>query len=208
MTTLLVIHDLGASGGGEWATAFSAWPGLVTAPDLPGHGSAPAPVSGHYELGDAVFAVAHHLADEPPVVLGVGRNGHAARMVAVAGRAAALVLVDGLGGPWLDAGGRNAQLRDARRRILATPAALDAHVPPGVDVRASLVPPQSNRGHVERTARLVDVATLVVETPRSPTPDAAELTVAFPRSTLVHTDDPSPAAVAAVVLRWWTDAPD
>jgi pimeloyl-ACP methyl ester carboxylesterase len=178
----------------------------VIAPDLPGHGGAAAPTSGHYELGDAVFAVADHLEGAPPVVLGVGRNGQAARIIAAGGRAAALVVVDGLGGPWLDVAGRNAQLRDARRRILATPAALEAYVPPGVDVRATTVPPQSNRDHVERTARLVDVPTLVVETPRSPTPDADELADAFARSTLVRTDDPSPEAVAAVVLRWWRDA--
>ena len=203
MTGLLVIHDLAADGGGEWTSAFVDWPGRVTAPDLPGHGAAPAPTGGHYELGDAVFVVAEHLDGDAPVVLGVGRNGHAARMIAAGGRAAALVLVDGLGGPWLDIAGRNAQLRDARRRILATPGALVTHAPPGVDVRAAMVPRQWNRDHVERTARLVTVPTLVVETPRSPTPDADQLAGAFPLGTLVRTDDHAPETVAASVIAWW-----
>jgi pimeloyl-ACP methyl ester carboxylesterase len=207
MTPLLVIHDLGADGGAEWAAGFSDWPGRVVAPDLPGHGSAPAPLGGHYELGDAVFAVAEHLQPDPPVVVGVGRNGHSARIIALGGRAAALVLVDGLGGPWLDTLGRNAQLRDIRRRILATPAALAPHAPPGIDPRAEIVLPQTNRDHVVRTAALVEVPTLVVETPRSPTPDAGELVGAFPRGSLVRTADHTPETVARAVVAWWASVP-
>ena len=38
MTTapdLLVLHDIGSSGGAEWADAFADWPARVLAPDLP-----------------------------------------------------------------------------------------------------------------------------------------------------------------------------
>ena len=104
MTDVLVLHDLGASGGGEWAAAFADWPGRVLAPDLPGHNGAPPPVGGQYETGDAVFVALEVLRAEDSdelVVVGVGHNGAAAQILALGGRAAGLVLVDGLGGPWL-----------------------------------------------------------------------------------------------------------
>ena len=203
MTDLVVLHGAGASGGAVWADAFAAWPGTVHAPDLPGHGDAPMPVDGHYEPNAAVFSVAGHLAGEPPVVVGVGVHGHPALLVAVGGRASGLVLVDGLGGPWLDVVARNAQLRELRRQILATPAALEPHQPPGTDVRATMVLPQSNREHVVRMAAQVSVPTLVVESPDSSTPDASSVVEAFAGATLVPADTNDPELVAPLVLDWW-----
>ena len=203
MTDLVVLHDAGAPGGGEWADAFAAWPGTVHAPDLPGHGDAPMPVDGHYEPNAAIFAVAGHLAGKPPVVLGVGVHGHPALMLAVGGRACGLVLVDGLGGPWLDVVARNERLRELRREILSTPAALERHHPPGTDVRATMVLPQSNRDHVVRVASQVAVPTLVVESSASPTPDAPSVAAAFPSASLVAVGDPVPGVVARHVLDWW-----
>ena len=203
MTDLVVIHGAGESGGAAWARAFAGWPGTVHAPDLPGHGDAPMSVDGHYEPNGAIFAVAEHLAGEPPVVLGVGVHGHPALMIALGGRACGLVLVDGLGGPWLDVAARNDGMRELRRRILATPAALESHQPPGTDVRATMVLPQSNRDHVVRVASQVTVPTLVVESPASPTPDASAVAATFPDASLVTVDEPAPALVAALVLDWW-----
>lgn len=105
MTDLLVLHDLGAPGGGEWAAAFADWPGRVLAPDLPGHNGTPPPVGGQHATGDAVYVALDLLRDEPShelVVVGVGHNGAAAQILALGGRAAGLVLFDGLGGPWLE----------------------------------------------------------------------------------------------------------
>ncbi len=105
MTDLLVLHDLGAPGGGEWTAAFADWPGRVLAPDLSGHNGAPPPVGGHYETGDAVYVALDVLRAEAPhelVVVGVGHSGVAAQILALGGRAVGLVLIDGLGGPWLE----------------------------------------------------------------------------------------------------------
>jgi hypothetical protein len=205
LTGLLVIHDMGGPGGARWKEAFDGWPGEVTAPDLPGHAGQPAPVGGHYELGDTVVAIAPHLpsAGPDPVVVGVGRNGHAARVLALAGRARALVLVDGLGGPWLDVGQRNAELRELRRRILATPAALAPHAPGGTDPRASFVLAPSDRRHVAETCAGIAVPTLVVETPRSPTTDADALVRELEDGELVTLGTTEPAEVAGAVIEWW-----
>ncbi len=205
MTDLLVVHDIGASGGADWADAFAAWPGTVHAPDLPGHGDAPPPVSGHHELGDAVFAVAPLLEGPSRVVVGVGANGHAARMIALGDRADGLVLVDGLGGPWLDVPQRHAALRELRRRILATPAALAPPEPGTTDVRATMVLGMSDRDHVVRVSSLITVPTLVIESPASPTPDAEEIVATFPSATLVPVRAATPSAVATVVTGWWAE---
>ncbi len=207
MSDLLVIHDLGAEGGRPWAVAFRDWEGSVVAPDLPGHGDAPAPIGGHRELGDAVFALVDYLrpTDEAqPIVIGVGRNGNTARILALAGRASALVLVDGLGGSWLDVPERNVVQRDIRRRILATPAALDPHVPGTTDLRTSWVLGPVDRDHVVEMLGAVPVPTLVVETPSSVTPDARDVAAAIPDHDLVSVRDDSAERVAAAVRAWVT----
>ncbi|WP_436793781.1 alpha/beta fold hydrolase [Actinospongicola halichondriae] len=215
MTDLLVVHDLGAEGGRPWAEAFAGWDGAVAAPDLPGHGAAPPPAGGHHEAGDAVFALVDHLSPPDggaPIVVGVGTHGFVARTFALGGRARALVLVDGLGGPWLDVLERNAALRDARRAILATPEALAPHRPGTTDVRATLVAGPMDRDHELRMLGSIPVPTLVVETPSSSTPDADADAAVIPDHTLVRVADSAAATVAAAVTEWWvttrsTDAP-
>ncbi len=206
MTDLLVVHDMGAVGGRPWADAFSGWNGRVTAPDLPGHGAAPPPAGGHYEVGDAVFALVDHLsppAGGEPVVVGVGKHGLVARTFALGGRAGALVLVDGLGGPWLDVEARNASLRAGRRALLSTPAALAPHRSGTTDVRATLALGPSDRDHEMRMLGSVPVPTLVVESPSSPTPDADAVAAAIPDHTLVRVVDDAAPTVAAAVIEWW-----
>ncbi|MEO1057316.1 MAG: alpha/beta fold hydrolase, partial [Actinomycetota bacterium] len=86
MTDLLVLHDVGAPGGGEWADAFAHWPGAVIAPDLPGHNGTPPPVGGNYDTGDAVVValdVLRESADDDLVVVGVGHSGAAAQVLAL-----------------------------------------------------------------------------------------------------------------------------
>jgi len=106
-TPVLVLHDAGdVGGGGPWRIALTeaAWTGPVLAPDLPGHGGAPAPSGGAYEPADAVLHVLAHVAPDGgprPVVVGVGVHGWAAQLLALGGRSSGLVLVDGLGGPWM-----------------------------------------------------------------------------------------------------------
>lgn len=205
-TGLLVIHDLGSDGGGPWAHAFSSWGGAIVAPDLPGHGSAPPPVGGHHEAGDAVFALIDHLSPPPgtePVVVGVGKNGLVARTLALGGRASALVLVDGLGGPWLDLADRNAAVRDARRAILTTPGALEIPAPGTPDARAQLTPTFGDRAHTVRMLAAVPVPTLVVETPSSVVDDADAVASVIEDHTIVRIDSDDPESVAAEVIEWW-----
>lgn len=210
MTDLLVLHDLGASGGAEWATAFAAWPGRVVAPDLPGHCGVPPPVGGHHEIGDAVYVALDLLRSEPPdelVVVGVGRNGPAAQTLALGGRAVGLVLVDGLGGPWIAPFERDAQRRELLRTILTTPAAL-APPPPGADdPRATMVVTAVDRRFAVRQAEAMPVPVLVVETPSSPTPDADELAAHFARATVARLESRDPALVATAVQSWWASSP-
>lgn len=206
VTELVVIHDLGAPGGDEWAEALAPWPGTVLAPDLPGHGTAPMPAGGHYEIGDAVYPVLDLLRHRPPaarVVVGIGRNGAAARLLATGGRAAVLVLVDGLGGPWLDVAGRDRVARAARRQILETPPAVG--VPPAgePDPRALLVPGPSDRAFLVGQLDAIDLPTLVVESPASSTPDAADLVAHLADATLVRVPDPAPTTVGTTILEWW-----
>ena len=206
MTDVLALHDLGASGGAEWAAAFADWPGRVLAPDLPGHNGAPPPIGGQYETGDAVFVALDVLRAAPSdelVVVGVGHNGAAAQILALGGRAAGLVLVDGLGGPWLGPVEVDARARELRRRILTTPEAMSEPPPGASDPRATMVAGAADRVFAVRQAEAMPVPTLIVETPASPTPDALELSRHFARATLNHLDEREPGRVADTVRAWW-----
>jgi pimeloyl-ACP methyl ester carboxylesterase len=208
VTDLLVLHDLGAPGGGEWAAAFADWPGRVLAPDLPGHNGTPPPVGGHYETGDAVFVALDQLRSETLdelVVVGVGHNGAAAQILALGGRAVGLVLVDGLGGPWLDPVDIEARQREMRRRMLTTPAALTVPAPGVDDPRATMVGGAANREFAVRQAAAMPVPVLLIETPSSPTPDSDDLVGHFPQATLAHLDARDPGRAAHIVRSWWED---
>ncbi len=208
MTDLLVLHDLGAPGGGEWAAAFADWPGRVLAPDLPGHNGTPPPVGGHYETGDAVFVALDQLRSETLdelVVVGVGHNGAAAQILALGGRAVGLVLVDGLGGPWLEPVDIEARQREMRRRILTTPAVLSVPAPGVDDPRATMVGGAANREFAVRQAEAMPVPVLLIETPSSPTPDTDDLVGHFPQATLSHLDVRDPGRAAHIVRSWWED---
>lgn len=208
MTDLLVLHDIGGPGGGEWAAAFSEWPGRVLTPDLPGHNGTPPPVGGHYELGDAVYVALDLLRAEAPVelvIVGVGHNGAAAQILALGGRAAGLALVDGLGGPWLEAIEIDTRRRETYRRILATPAAMSEPPPGADDPRATMVVGAANREFAIRQAEAMPVPVLLVETSSSPTPDAGELVDHFAHATLARLDARDPGRVAHIVQSWWAD---
>ncbi|HSL72917.1 MAG TPA: alpha/beta fold hydrolase [Ilumatobacteraceae bacterium] len=208
MTDLLVLHDLGAPGGDEWAAAFAGWPGRVLAPDLPGHNDTPPPVGGQYQSGDAVYVALELLRREAPeelVVVGVGHSGAAAQILALGGRAAGLVLLDGLGGPWLGPDEVDAQQRELRRRILTTPVALSGPTPGAIDPRTTMVVGAVDREFAVRQAAAMPVPVLLIETPASPTPDADELADHFDQATLVRVDARDPGRSAGIVRSWWTN---
>jgi hypothetical protein len=102
VTLALVLHDLGdPEGGAAWrrAAPSSAW----AAPDLPGHGVAPAPRHGAYDpMGPVTLArwrLAAHGVDGT-LAIGVGQSAMGALLLAAGGACTAAAIVDGLWGPW------------------------------------------------------------------------------------------------------------
>jgi pimeloyl-ACP methyl ester carboxylesterase len=178
VTTLLVIHDAGdPRAGARWAKLLAAWHGPSLAPDLPGHGASPPPTGASYAPADAAFAADQALqqagmAEGDLVVLGHRWGGFAAELLAAAGRASRLVLVDGLGPPWCTVDEVVADQHRWLREVLAD--------------RESLEPPARTpdprlqhgfwsvweRGFVADFRKSISVPVLAVETPASRTPAA------------------------------------
>jgi hypothetical protein len=212
VTPLLVFHDVGDAGGGEpWQAALegAGWPGPVHAPDLPGHGATPAPVGGSYELGDPVLAVLPSVpadADAPPVVLGVRTNGWCASILALGGRASALVLVDGLGGPFRPQAEAMAAERERIRAIADDPGAVAAAPAGGLDPRLRHgVSPMGSRSVAERAAAATSVPVLVLESPASAVRPEERDAVAglYPAgAAVVEVESADPDVVAPIVVRW------
>ena len=140
MTDALVLHDLGAeAAGAPWrAVVPDGW----AAPDLPGHGAAPAPRHGAYDpLGPATLA--RWALGGSGVVVGVGANAHGALVLAAGGACERAVVVDGLWGPWRAAEDQIAEMYAGLRRI--------------VDHEAAVAPPlplASTRGRPTATASM------------------------------------------------------
>lgn len=216
--TALVLHDLGDAGGGDpWRQALEAagWPGPVLAPDLPGHGRTPAPPGGIYELVDPALHVVERFgpggpsADgDRPVVVGVGRSGWSATVLALGGRAAGLVLVDGLGGPWADAAEAIGAGARWVRAVADDPAALDPPPVPGpgvVDpVLAHHPPPMASRALAEEAIDRLDVPALFLWSARSPlaAADVEALAAKAGGERALSVTEPVPEAVAGPVAAW------
>lgn len=209
MTTLLALHDIGdAAGCRRWDALVDAWPGPVVAPDLPGHGDAPPPEDGKWVSSDvalyALRAVAGAADDGPAVVVGAGWGAFGAELFAAGGRAAGIVLVDGLGGPWRSHADAAAETRGWLRACLA-----DGRLDDADDGRpdASVVhgfPPIWQRDFVEPLRSAVAVPVLALETPRSPTPaDEREPRLAsFGGRTMCRLVSGDGVALAAAVVAW------
>jgi pimeloyl-ACP methyl ester carboxylesterase len=216
---VLVLHDVGDERGGEpWRSELdrAGWPGTVLAPDLPGHAGAPPPPGGAYELTDAVLTAVRLLGAPEgterirPVAVGLGVNGWAAELLALGGWARALVLVDGLGGPWRDGPGAIAAGRQWLRAIADDPTAIaSASAGAGpLDPRLRHgVPPHGSRALAERAASEMPVPALLVETPASAVTasDAAALALRFRAgATVTRVIDARPETVVAAVVAWWS----
>lgn len=97
---LLVLHAWGdALASTRWAALADAWDGPFVSFDLPGHRGAAIPTGGAYAQADAALYGDRALRDAglagvPAVVVGDSSAGFGAELLAAAGRAAALVLVD------------------------------------------------------------------------------------------------------------------
>lgn len=207
---VVVVHDAGDErGGAAWAAALegAGWPGAVLHPALPGHGRAPAPRGGAYELVDAaihVLPVLAGLRPSLPVVLGVGASGWSAQLLALAGRAVGLVLVDGLGGPWQTPAASIGSQRAWMRGIADDPAAVQPAPDGELDPRLRHgIPRQTSPDLAARAAAALAVPVLVIETAASqvPAPDVRELVDRMPRGELVAGAG-DPGEVAALSVRW------
>lgn len=96
MTPIVVLHDVGGSGA-PWRDALRAWEDDATAPDLVVERA-----SG--DRTDVVWLLLEQMEafrDRAPIVVACGEHSLAAETFALAGWVGRLVLVDGLGGPWL-----------------------------------------------------------------------------------------------------------
>lgn len=203
MTTGFLLHDLGSeAAGAPWRAALPAgW----RAPDLPGHGSEPAPRHGAYDpLGPATLA-RWSLGGEG-VVVGVGQNAHAALIVAAGSAASAAAVVDGLWGPWVGQTEAIDGMYASLRRILDDPGAVGPAPRSGLDPRAAHgygvhVSPDFLR----RFWGAVSVPVLAVETPASATPaDEREERLRWfggpVELALIESSDPS--AVVPAIVDW------
>lgn len=204
MTTgLYVLHDIGdREGGAPWRDAASAvLP--IEAPDLPGHGGSSMPIGGNYDVAGAAFFIAREVARTDRaglgVAVGVGTSGWSAQLAALAGLATALVLVDGLGDPWLDPPQR-ARLRRLRFRAIADdPAALAPHERGGLDPRlAHGVDPHGSRELALEAAAATEVPTLICGT----RPPDAEVVAAFPTATVAPVSSTHARDVVPEIAEW------
>jgi hypothetical protein len=178
---LLVVHDVfDAAPVARWAPLVDGWDGPTLLPVQPGHGEVPPPEGGNYGASDAAVVASRAMAEAGwssssgwPVVVGEGWGAYAAELLAMAGRARALVLVDGLGGEWCDS---DALIADQHRWLRALRDDRPAWAPvggatPSPDPRlAHGFPTVWDRAHTAARRATITVPVVAVETPRSPTP--------------------------------------
>jgi len=203
---LLVIHDTGdPDAGSDWQDLLERWPGDGLAPDLPGHGQTPPPSGGHYKAGDAAIAAwwaadAAGITGDEVWVVGHGWGGFAAEILAAAGRASRLILVDGLGPPWCNADELVADRHRWLREVFADPAAL---APPTTSPDPRLAHAYSSvwdRDFIRKLRRAITVPILAIESSASPTPTeerVARLADFTGPTTLMYAAGHLPGAVAS-----------
>ena len=143
------------------------------------------------ELADAAIDVVRALGEQGrdiSTVIGVGPGGRAAHLMALAGRASGLVLVDGLTHRFA----QPAEVIAARMEWMRRRVAGDFPAIPRVE----------SRSFAERAAAAVRAPTLVVESAASATPStvAEAVAKAFPDATLVRVTDEAEAVTE--ILSW------
>lgn len=191
--SILVLHEVGdVAGGGPYAEAFAAW-AQVIAPDLPGHGSQPELPGQNYGLTDPMYVVTRLFADQGiekvDTVVGVGVSGWSAQLLALAGRADRMVLVDGLGNPFLSIDDL-LDRRMKRVRIIADSPDPLADAPP---------PTHGDRELAERAARDTEVPVLLLGTDSDE--HRAFLDI-FPNAEHRVTSNHDPRVIAETVAEW------
>ncbi len=203
MTTAFVLHDLGSEeAGAPWRAVV---PDDWEAPDLPGHGSTPAPRHGAYDpLGP--MTLARWGLDGQGLVVGIGQNAHGALILAAGAACDAVAIVDGLWGPWLDAQASVDAMYAGIRDLLADDAATAPPPPSGLDPRARHGYGVSmSREFAQRFWGTIRCPVLAVETPASATPpdERAERSSWFGGLVALEVADPATeASLVDTILRW------
>jgi pimeloyl-ACP methyl ester carboxylesterase len=207
--SVVLLHDLGdPAGGGAWRAAAPAdW----IIPDLPGHGAAPPPRTGHYDPMSAVAIARWTLAAEPrgaaeSTLVGVGQHAHGALVHAAGGGCDRVVVIDGLWGPWRTPTEEVDEFYAMLRAIASDPAAIGPAPESGLDPRATYgYGVMSSAAFARRFWAEIDQPVLAIETPASITPsDERAERLAWFRGpvTLVELDAADPATVVAAIRAW------
>jgi hypothetical protein len=163
-----LLHDLGSeAAGAPWREVLpKGW----EAPDLPGHGSTPAPRHGAYDpLGPTTLA--RWALEGKGLCVGIGQNAHSALILAGGGGCESVAIVDGLWGRWSTAeeaidgmyGGIRGLLDDDRATGPPPPSGLDPRTRHGYGVTVSAE-------FVRRFWGAITCPVVAVETPASVTP--------------------------------------
>ena len=204
MTAAFLLHDLGSADAGEpWRPVVPAgW----AAPDLPGHGSTPAPRNGAYDpLGPATLA--RWALGGQGLLVGVAQNAHSALIVAAGGGCDAVAIVDGLWGPWPTAAESVDAMYAGLRRLLDDDGAIAPPPPAGLD-------PRTRHGYGVTVSRdfirkfwgAVTCPVLAIETLASTTPpvERAERVGWFggPASLVELPSDDRPSTIVAHIEAW------
>ena len=205
---VVLLHDLGdPSGGAAWRdVAPIGWNVL----DLPGHGAAGLPRSGHYDPMAAATIARWALNAEQSagqaVVVGVGSNAHSALVCASGGVTTAAVIVDGLWGPWLTPRAQ-VDTQYAMIRAIADDVEAIATAPQyGID-------PRTRYGYCLASSDeflryfwgSIDHPVLAIETPRSLTPAAERaprLEHFAGEATLVELSSDAPQEIVKAIEVW------
>ena len=167
----------------------------MLAPDLPGHGSAPAPPGNDHGMVDAAFVAtrlfAQEMLERVELVMGIGVSGWSAQLLAVAGRADRLVLVDGLGDPFLSVD-ELMDRRIERARITADSDDPLADAPPE---------PHGDRDLANRVAPDISVPVLLIGPDNQAHRQFVDI---FPNAGLHILADHDPDVIAGIVAEWIT----
>jgi hypothetical protein len=206
---LLLISDIVEGLDGEgWVTAMRAagWAGPIGVHEHPGRTGDDPLIGGNHEALDPAFALGGTDAIGPDVVVvGFGRSGPAAQLIGLGRRAAAVVAVDGLGGPFVPPAEQIGSTLTMMRTTMLDEPSHGAPTPGEVDRRLS----HGLTGHGDRDTaaamiEVMPVPILVLETSASPVTAtvAVELTDAPGHATLLRVDVVDPATIAHHVIGW------
>ncbi len=213
MSGVLILRDHGEPASADaWSDAFSAV-GFdpVVVPDLAGDAGVAAPVGGNYTRLDPIYQVAREVVEgqvltdgvvSDMLLVGVGSSGWAALVLALAGQARGLVLVDGVGAPWLGAVDRGRRRRERLRAMAQDPTAMTPAPLVNVDPRLGHHgQPHGDREAVVHAAKAIAVPTLLIQTDETVAEDLAEAFV-FGGGAATRARPPTPHGVAELVHGW------